>query len=83
MAKFKVGDLVQLKSSGPVMTITSIERYHKSSGILADIEIPGFDESQIEEGTVLRVTCQWFAGKTLTQGKFYPESLVNAETDER
>jgi len=57
MAEFEVGDLVQLKSGGPVMTIKRVD------------------------GTM--VACQWFAGKNLEEGRFYPSTLVRAETDEQ
>ncbi|QHJ78727.1 MAG: hypothetical protein [Bacteriophage sp.] len=61
--KYKIGDLVMIKSDGAVMTICSYSR-HKHT-----IET---DSSKFN-GVYM---CQWFAGKKLDSGVFPQESLV-------
>jgi len=81
MVDFKVGDLVQLRSGGPVMTIESFG-YHRSHPDLAALLYTDDEKPRVEEGKTPSVSCQWFAGEKLQQGEFAPASLVRAENDE-
>ena len=66
MSEFSNGEVVQLKSGGPKMTITSI--YDK----------PNNDDNFIS-GVPFRVEiyCKWFDAKNTVQTDcFYPESLI-------
>lgn len=72
MTNFKIGDMVQLKSGGPAMTIQRI--------ISLD-EDPSFN--QIDDYIKLikgfkkgDVICQWFIDNKLKQSAFPAESLV-------
>ena len=46
MASFKVGDVVQLKSGGPPMTIHAISDYSQSRGLNPGIACVWFDGSK-------------------------------------
>ena len=65
--KFKIGDQVQLKSGGPVMTVAGVVEGH-----------PGVMNHA--EG---HVRCQWFSGKKLENGTFPAESLREPAEDKQ
>ena len=58
---FKVGDQVQLKSGGPVMTVAGVVKH-----------LSGMVDVQQTNG---HIKCQWFSGKKLETGAFPSESL--------
>jgi uncharacterized protein YodC (DUF2158 family) len=58
--EFKAGDVVQLKSGGPVMTVKQL---HKATPYVGQYQ------------------CQWFGGKKLESGFFFPYSLKQADVD--
>lgn len=60
--KYKVGDVVQLKSGGPRMTISSVPR--------------GPDPSIIGDKGKSQYGCNWFKGGTLERGSFAEELLI-------
>jgi uncharacterized protein YodC (DUF2158 family) len=62
---FQVGNIVQLKSGGPKMTVSAL-------GNPGDVIHTG---GLAAKG---RVMCQWFAGSKLEQGFFPRESIVLA-----
>jgi uncharacterized protein YodC (DUF2158 family) len=62
--KFKVGDIVQLKSGGPEMTISNIR-----SSLSEE-----YDEFL---NPTIRYTTHWFSGKKLETGSF-PEEVLQA-----
>lgn len=68
---FKNGDIVQLKSGGPQMTIQRIIGTDKSHFMIkaADefLKTQGFNDGD--------VVCQWFNGNKLENGTFKIESL--------
>jgi len=70
MEDFKVGDVVQLKSGGPKMTVNNADPSPTSTDGIA---IPSSPRT---------IYCQWFAGSKLESGSFKPESitLVSAES---
>lgn len=59
--KFKVGDVVRLKSGGPEMTIEEI-----------DYTIPSKGSGSTFTGYVY---CKWFIGNELKNGRFHQDSL--------
>lgn len=66
MSEFSNGDVVQLKSGGPKMTVTYIDDTPSSDDIYSS-------------GTPFRVElyCKWFDAKDALQtATFYPESLI-------
>ncbi len=71
----KVGDIVQLKSGGPKMTVQRIIGSDKSNfGTKAAdefLKMKGFDDGD--------VICQWFEGNRLNDGTFKANTLVSAE----
>lgn len=67
MTKFKVGDVVQLKSGGPKMTVSSVPR-----GPNPDIPL--------DMGTK-NYNCRWFKGGSLEHGQFEEELLTSVETE--
>jgi uncharacterized protein YodC (DUF2158 family) len=68
--KYKTGDIVQLKSSGPKMTVVRYLRSH----------IPGLDA---DEDSGVKVRCQWFAGAKLESGDFLEDSLQPAPVEKK
>jgi len=67
---YNVGDVVQLKSGGPKMTV---------KGTIGDVmhSLSSLEERALifrgyNEGCVF---CEWFLGNKLTQGVFKPEML--------
>jgi len=81
MVDLKVGDLVELRSGGPVMTIKSL-RYDRSNPNLAALLYTDDEKPEAEEGEIPSVSCQWFADEKLQEGEFALASLVRAENDE-
>ena len=65
MATYKTGDLVKLRSSGPVMTI-------KTTDLVAAMSPLGMEPMY---------WCQWFVGKKLNQGQFAEDSLERADEE--
>jgi len=69
------GDIVQLKSGGPKMTIQRLIGSENSNlGLKAAdeyLKMRGFGEGD--------VICQWFEGNTLRDGTFKISSLVKTE----
>ncbi len=75
MEQLKMGDVVQLKSGGPKMTIQRIMGSDKSNfGVKAADEF--LKLSGYKDGDVI---CQWFEGNSLRDGTFKTESLNRAE----
>jgi uncharacterized protein YodC (DUF2158 family) len=68
MAKFKEGDIVQLKSGGPKMTVSSIEG--------PEMTLSSIHTSASTEDRPL-YHCRWFAGSKLQDGNF-SESVLQA-----
>lgn len=60
---FKIGDIVQLKSGGPKMTVEAIEDRES----MADWEIRG------------GVKVAWFAGAKRESSIFHPDTLVHID----
>jgi uncharacterized protein YodC (DUF2158 family) len=75
MEQLKSGDVVQLKSGGPKMTIQRIIGSDRSNfGLIAADEfmkINGYKEGD--------VVCQWFEGSSLKNGTFKIEGLNKIE----
>jgi uncharacterized protein YodC (DUF2158 family) len=69
----RVGDIVQLKSGGPKMTVQRIIGSDKSNfGTKAAdefLKMKGFDDGD--------VICQWFEGNRLNDGTFKAETLIS------
>ena len=69
---YKIGDIVQLKSGGPQMTIQRIIGADNSNFLIktADelLKTQGFIDGD--------VVCQWFNGNSLEKGTFKADSLV-------
>lgn len=72
MVKFKTGELVQLKSGGPKMTVRRIlgSSEDVSFQMIDDYikKIKGFNDGD--------VICQWFEGNELKDGAFPKESIT-------
>lgn len=75
MAKFNVGDTVQLMSGGEVMTINQVYE-ENASGMLA----MAYKQMKIAhpDATVF-YGCTWFKGKDLQNSTFREEVLKKAE----
>lgn len=70
--EYKVGDVVQLKSGGPQMTIQRILGYNDSNFM-----IKAADEFMKTQGfTNGDLVCQWFNGNKLESGNFKAESII-------
>ena len=65
MAKFKSGNLVKLRSGGPVMTVKTADQLSGIGPILQET----------------MYWCQWFSGKKLSQGQFAEDSLERADDE--
>jgi uncharacterized protein YodC (DUF2158 family) len=72
MEEFKIGDIVQLKSGGPKMTVQRVIGSNNNHiGLKATDEfykIKGFEEGDL--------ICQWFVGNSLKDGTFSAKSLI-------
>jgi uncharacterized protein YodC (DUF2158 family) len=72
MEQLKIGDIVQLKSGGPKMTVQRILGSDNSNlGLKAAdefLKMRGFKDED--------VICQWFEGSSLRDGTFKAESLL-------
>lgn len=71
---FAKGDIVQLKSGGPKMTVKGIVGDSVQS--LSSLEEKAYKIHGIEEGTVI---CEWFLNNELKSGQFQPEMIVKVE----
>jgi uncharacterized protein YodC (DUF2158 family) len=71
----KVGDVVQLKSGGPKMTVQRIMGTDQNNiGVKASdefLKMRGFRDGD--------VICHWFEGSSLKDGTFRAESLLKLE----
>jgi uncharacterized protein YodC (DUF2158 family) len=71
---FVKGDIVQLKSGGPKMTVKGI--VGNSSQALSKLENKAYKIHGIEDGTVI---CEWFLNNELKFGQFQSEMIVKIE----
>ena len=67
-AKFKPGDLVKLKSGGPVMTVSTVDQ--------------GDGPDPFRNETETTYFCGWFAGKKLDGATFRETSLLSATEED-
>ena len=65
--EFKIGDVVQLKSGGPEMTVQDILGTTTSKPQTFAYTTAGHSEGEL--------ICKWFAGNKLETGLFKPETL--------
>lgn len=74
--KFRVGDLVQLKSGGPTMTV------NEGVGIEEEEDYEGEEEKDIVVQKVVstKLTCVWFAGDKLMSGEFEQDALMRMDS---
>jgi len=63
-AKYKIGDIVKLRSGGPEMTVESVPTE----------SVPTFNQYRGEH-----YSCQWFVGKKLENGTFKEDALELAQ----
>jgi uncharacterized protein YodC (DUF2158 family) len=70
---FNIGDLVQLRSGGPVMTVAGTPKSEQDADNLGITSV----------GTVHNYRCHWFGGKKLEEGFFRIEELKPAEDGEK
>jgi uncharacterized protein YodC (DUF2158 family) len=69
--KYNVGDVVQLKSGGPKMTISSVPRDPN----------PDKDPFGAPDHGQSQYVCNWFKGGTLEHGSFKEELLMSIEPE--
>jgi uncharacterized protein YodC (DUF2158 family) len=70
--EYKIGDIVQLKSGGPQMTVQRIVGSDSSNLLIKAAD--EFMKSQgFREGDIV---CQWFNGNKLESGTFKAEGLL-------
>jgi uncharacterized protein YodC (DUF2158 family) len=75
MEVLKVGDVVQLKSGGPKMTVKRILGSDQSN-----LGLRTFDEALKMNGYKAGdAVCNWFEGSTLRDGTFKIESLIRID----
>ena len=73
--EYKIGDIVQLKSGGPQMTVQRIIGSDSSNLLIKAAD--EFMKSQgFREGDIV---CQWFNGNKLESGTFKAEGLLKVE----
>ncbi len=76
METLKIGDVVQLKSGGPKMTVQRIIGTDNNNiGLKAGdefLKLRGFKDGD--------VICNWFEGSSLRDGTFKIESLVQLDS---
>jgi len=72
MNKFKVGDVVQMKSGGPKMTVDTVNYPYN------------YDIQKVNtSGKVESYHCKWFNGKKVEEENFAEESLMFPEEDKK
>ena len=71
---FIKGDIVELKSGGPKMTIKEI--VGDSAKSLSKLEEKAFKIHGIVDGTVV---CEWFLNNELKSGQFQPEMIKKVD----
>jgi len=82
MSRFRLYDIVMLKSGGPPMTITGREKAVRVEAALADLLKKGPSEHTSSENDSgegdFDLECSWFTGNTLRRAEFSPDALVEA-----
>jgi uncharacterized protein YodC (DUF2158 family) len=64
MVKFKVGDIVRLKSGGPKMTVNPLPASPDAERL-----------AELEHGQDERTRCSWFDGKKFLSEVFHADAL--------
>lgn len=78
MANFKLGDVVQLKSGGPLMTITLVAEEHSTN----QTEMWAYEAYKNKFGlSSAYYGCVWFVGNKKEEGAFPEETLIIAKQD--
>jgi len=70
--KFKVGDVVELKSGGPTMTVDGINFSYSDNDVLKHDPVG-----------VASYSCKWFSGKKSEHGHFSEEALKVPDEDKK
>jgi uncharacterized protein YodC (DUF2158 family) len=65
--EFKIGDVVQLKSGGPEMTVENIVGVTTSKDQSFMYKTAGHSDGEL--------ICKWFSGSKLETGMFKPETV--------